>query len=244
MSLFRRPLPSTCVPFESEAGRSLLAETIAAGNAGAFFPLVAQLQTQGDPAWCGLGSLVTALNALQIDPQRVWKGPWRHFAEELLICCKALEQAAAEGLTLDEVACLASCNGAAARVHRAVGELSTFRADLEAAVRGPPFLIVNYDRAVLGQTGSGHFSPIGAWHAGQDLVLILDVARFKYPPHWVPVPLLWEAMRSPDPTTGRPRGWLLLDRTDRPDVDPEQVAALVRRVEAFGGPCLRPPTEP
>jgi Phytochelatin synthase len=32
---------------------------------------------------------------------------------------------------------------------------------------------------VLGQTGSGHFSPIAGYHAATDSVLILDVARFK-----------------------------------------------------------------
>jgi Phytochelatin synthase len=35
-------------------------------------------------------------------------------------------------------------------------------------------------------------------------------ARFKYPPHWVPLPLLFEAMAPPDPTTGVPRGYLCL----------------------------------
>ncbi len=30
----------------------------------------------------------------------------------------------------------------------------------------------------------------------EDMVLILDVARFKYPPHWVSVPLLWESMAA------------------------------------------------
>ena len=38
----------------------------------------------------------------------------------------------------------------------------------------------------LGQTGDGHFSPIGGYDAASDQVLLLDVARFKYPPHWVP----------------------------------------------------------
>jgi hypothetical protein len=28
------------------------------------------------------------------------------------------------------------------------------------------------------------------------MALILDVARFKYPPHWVSVPLLWDAMNE------------------------------------------------
>jgi len=38
---------------------------------------------------------------------------------------------------------------------------------------------VSYSRRTFGQTGDGHFSPIGGYHAGKDLVLILDVARFK-----------------------------------------------------------------
>jgi len=60
------------------------------------------------------------------------------------------------------------------------------------------------------QTGTGHFSPIGGYHAGQDMALILDVARFKYPPHWVPLQLLWEAMNTTDDSTGLLRGCLLL----------------------------------
>lgn len=56
------------------------------------------------------------------------------------------------------------------------------------------------------QTGTGHFSPIGGYHAGRDMVLILDVARFKYPPHWVPLTLLWDAMNTIDESTGHRRG--------------------------------------
>ena len=56
------------------------------------------------------------------------------------------------------------------------------------------------------QTGTGHFSPIGGYHAGQDMALILDVARFKYPPHWVPVKLLWKGMEHVDEATGQHRG--------------------------------------
>jgi glutathione gamma-glutamylcysteinyltransferase len=71
-------------------------------------------------------------------------------------------------------------------------------------------LIAAYDRAALGQTGSGHFSPLGGIHAARDLVLVLDVARFKYPPHWVSTEQLWRAMQPNDPATGHPRGWLTL----------------------------------
>jgi len=41
-------------------------------------------------------------------------------------------------------------------------------------------------------------------------VLILDVARFKYPPHWVSLEALFEAMQPHDPSTAAPRGYLLL----------------------------------
>jgi glutathione gamma-glutamylcysteinyltransferase len=43
------------------------------------------------------GTLVTVLNALEIDPGRTWKGQWRFFGEELLVCCKAIELAAPKG---------------------------------------------------------------------------------------------------------------------------------------------------
>jgi glutathione gamma-glutamylcysteinyltransferase len=94
--------------------------------------------------------------------------------------------------------------------------LAAFRRDLVESARAEagPFVIVNYTRQVLGQTGTGHFSPVGAVHEGRDLALVLDVARFKYPPHWVPVERLWQATREIDPETGTPRGWLMLTRSN------------------------------
>lgn len=245
----RRPLPPGLVDFCAPEGRVLLAQALAAGTAEAFFPLVAHLHTQAEPAWCGLGTLVTVLNALGVDPGRTWKGPWRWFGEELLICCKSLELAAAEGLTMAEVACLARCNGAAVRtVHAEPTGQAALRAELEASVRAPdgPFLVAAYDRAGLGQTGTGHYSPLAAWHPERDLVLILDVARFKYPPHWAPVGRLWEAMQGVDPASGRSRGWLSVSRAEEPDFVYEDARALADRLGALGGgaaPCC-PAVEP
>ena len=34
------------------------------------------------------------------------------------------------------------------------------------------------------------------------MVLILDTARFKYPPHWIPLSVLLEAMNTIDKDTG------------------------------------------
>jgi glutathione gamma-glutamylcysteinyltransferase len=214
-SLYRRPLPPEIVPFAAPAGRALFDEARRTGGMEAFFPLIEQFHTQADPAFCGLGTLVVALNALGVDPGRLWKGPWRWFSEELLDCCIPLARVRERGITLDEVACLARCNGARAEVCRPDehGE-DEFRAAVAAAAGSAvdPALIVNYDRRPLGQTGEGHYSPIGGYHRASDQVLVLDVARFKYPPHWVPVETLFRAMLPIDPASKRSRGFVTLRR--------------------------------
>lgn len=212
-TLYRRPLPPRAIAFSSPEGRALFAEALAAGGLDGYFPLAEQFHTQADPMFCGLGSLVMALNALAIDPGRLWKGPWRWFAEELLDCCVPPEEVRRRGLALDELACLARCNGADVEIGRpATDNLAAFRAALAASAHGDCVMIAAYDRAALGQTGTGHFSPIGGYHAARDLALVLDVARFKYPPHWVAIEQLWRATHALDPSTGIPRGWLLLRR--------------------------------
>ena len=210
---YRRPLPADSIAFSSLEGRRVFAEALAAGGLDGYFPLAEQFHTQSEPAYCGLGSLVVALNALAIDPGRLWKGPWRWFAEEMLDCCVPLAEVRARGLDLDEVACLARCNGAEVELLRAdTADLAAWRASLESASRAETVLVASYERAAMGQTGSGHFSPIGGYHAAGDLALVLDVARFKYPPHWVSAKRLWEAMQPTDSVTGRARGWMVLRR--------------------------------
>ncbi|HYO93559.1 MAG TPA: phytochelatin synthase family protein [Polyangiaceae bacterium] len=218
-SLYRRPLPELHVPFSSAAGRALFREALAEGTLEGFFPLIEQFHTQADPAFCGLGSLVMALNALEIDPGRLWRGPWRWFSEELLDCCTPLSTVRKAGISLEELACLSRCNGAKAELFRADRTSSEELAlAVEHAARSPrdAVVVASYSRAGLGQTGSGHFSPIGGYHPQRRLVLILDVARFKYPPHWVPLAELHAAMLDADPVTGLSRGWVSLRRGGQP----------------------------
>jgi glutathione gamma-glutamylcysteinyltransferase len=55
--------------------------------------------------------------------------------------------------------------------------LDQFRKDLKQASKGPEIMAISYSRKVLGQTGTGHFSPVGAYSEKDDKLLILDVAR-------------------------------------------------------------------
>ena len=43
-------------------------------------------------------------------------------------------------------------------------------------------------------------------------MLILDVARYRYPTVWVPLRDLWQAIRTIDPSTGKSRGIVLIRR--------------------------------
>ncbi|URE47206.1 hypothetical protein MUK42_16959 [Musa troglodytarum] len=211
--LYRRKLPSPpAIEFASPEGKRLFTEAYQSGTMEGFFKLISHFQTQSEPAYCGLATLAMVLNALAIDPGRKWKGPWRWYDESMLDCCEPLEKIKAEGITFGTVACLAQCAGAEVKAFRTnQSTIDDFRAHVIKCTSSEDcHLIVSYHRKPFNQTGTGHFSPIGGYHAESDMALILDVARFKYPPHWVPLALLWEAMDTIDKTTGRPRGFMLI----------------------------------
>lgn len=216
--LYRRVLPSPpAIDFASTEGKQLFAEALQNGTMGGFFKLISNFQTQSEPAYCGLASLSMVLNALAIDPRRKWKGPWRWFDESMLDCCEPLEKVKETGISFGKVICLAHCAGAKVKAFRANrSSINDFREHVIACSSSDDcHLISSYHRGIFKQTGTGHFSPIGGYHAERDMALILDVARFKYPPHWVPLELLWEAMDTIDQATGLHRGFMLVSRLHR-----------------------------
>ncbi|KAF3436123.1 hypothetical protein FNV43_RR23215 [Rhamnella rubrinervis] len=216
--LYRRVLPSPpAIEFASSEGKQLFLEAIHYGTMENFYRLISYFQTQSEPAYCGLASLSMVLNALAIDPRRKWKGPWRWFDECMLDCCEPLETVKARGISFGKVVSLAHCAGANVEAFRTNHtSIDDFRKYVvRCSTSDDCHLISSYNRATFKQTGTGHFSPIGGYHAGKDMALILDVARFKYPPHWVPLKLLWEAMEDVDETTGLRRGFMLISRPQR-----------------------------
>ncbi|CAK7349309.1 unnamed protein product [Dovyalis caffra] len=215
---YRRVLPSPpAIEFASPQGKQLFTEALEGGTMNSFFKLISYYQTQSEPAFCGLASLAVVLNALAIDPGRTWKGPWRWFDDSMLDCCEPLVKIKEKGITFGKVACLAHCNGAKVEAFR-TNEITVdgFRRFVVSCNSSEDcYIVSSYHRRAFKQTGSGHFSPIGGYHAGKDMVLILDVARFKYPPHWVPLELLWEAMSTIDEATGHHRGFMIISRLDK-----------------------------
>ncbi|GAB5368214.1 hypothetical protein AAMO2058_001299800 [Amorphochlora amoebiformis] len=242
-SFYKRVLPKECVRFGSEQGIKLFQESLASGNAAAYFPLAEQFRTQDEPAFCGLSTLTMVLNSLAIDPGRIWKGGWRWFSEELLDCCESLEKIRKSGIAFDKLSCLASCNGANVETWRAVGketDAEEFRSAVKAAAATTShFMIASYSRSHLGQTGDGHFSPIAAYHEPTDMVLIMDTARFKYPPHWIPLPLLVEAMQKLDQGTGKARGYMKLSRASGDGSPSSSILFVLTLRKGFDDSALR-----
>jgi hypothetical protein len=311
-SFHKRVLPANLIAMSSPNGKSMFREALADGHMESFFPLSEQFITQSEPAFCSLSSMAMVLNALNHDPGRIWKGPWRWITEETLqcetqdVCGHSLQSVRDKGMSFSEFESLAACHGVNMKTYRVAdpglqlqavvpiegraldvhhhdrhcgkhafadcqhhhhGEphskhdipkaqrsespttrtqhashsyhnhpqlhgnphgtisdvtvdvtdraaVTRFRRYVEESARAvdiTTFVIVNFSRKSLDQTGDGHFSPIGGYHRASDSVLVMDTARFKYPPFWVPLIDLWKAMGVPDTLTGEGRGYFVVE---------------------------------
>jgi Phytochelatin synthase len=197
--------------FSSKQGKDLLTRSISKHSAESYFPLSEQFLTQSGPPSCGPATLAMVLNSLNIDPGRIWKSPWRWFTEEMLQSCVPFKG----DTTMQHFSLMAECNGASSQTFYASLAHEEFFRSLVKKVTSSndQRLVVCFDRSSLGQTGVGHYSPVAAYDEDTDMVLILDVARFKYPPYWVPVKQLFESMIPMDTSTGKSRGFFVLSMT-------------------------------
>ncbi|XP_029185275.2 glutathione gamma-glutamylcysteinyltransferase-like [Acropora millepora] len=234
-TFYGRSLPTSLIDYRSSESKTRLCRSLREGSAVPYLSLSSCFNTQAEPAYCGLSTLAIILNSLRIDPQRIWKTIWRWYSEDLLNCCRTLDHVKQSGVTLEEFVCLAECNGASASLVRPCDTQKDFEefaqtlkrvctggrekvnltedADVSDFDEENPreYIAVSFSRPALGQTGDGHFSPIAAFDSETNSVLVFDTARFKYPPYWVPIGMLFQAMLPFDKLTGKSRGYLVLE---------------------------------
>lgn len=215
-SVRRRVLPAHLVALNSPVGRRWLIESMTRESAAPYIMLTEHFCNQSDPAFCGVTTLLIVLNALAVDPMVRWKGGWRYFGDEdvlLSSCCMPAEYVRRVGVTMEQLKQMAVCHGLQVQMERPRdNNVDLFRTHIKEFLQHEDkgIMVASYSRSALGQTGEGHFSPIAAYHEPSDQVLVLDVARFKYQPYWVPVSVLYEAMTLVDKVTSKPRGWYLM----------------------------------
>jgi Phytochelatin synthase len=196
-----RPLPADLIDAGSVEGRQLLAGAEAQADYSA---LTRSYQTQALTSYCGVATSVAVLTALG-QPIRQ-----RDFFTDAAAEVRPLWRVVLTGMPLDDLGGLLAAHGAKVVVHHADSiDLASFRATLATNLaREGDYLIVNYQRGTLGQDATGHISPLAAYNADSDRVLIMDTASHKYPPTWVRVESLFAAMSTVDSETGRTRGFV------------------------------------
>jgi len=203
-----QPLPADLVALDSPEGEALLQEAEARADYDA---LSRSFVPQELISYCGVASSVTVLNALGQDTDQS-----DFFTPEASLV-RPRRQVVFGGMSLLDLGGLLAAHGAIAEVHFADGmSVDDFRAAVQRNLADPDdYLLVNYQRGTLGQTPVGHISPLAAYDANTDRVLIMDTASYKYPPTWVPLPMLVEAMKTTDSSSGRMRGYIEVSAAGR-----------------------------
>ena len=202
-----QPLPADLVSLFDEAGLRLLADA----DARADYDLLRDnYESQMLRSYCGVASSVTVLSALgrEVDQGSFFTPQ----ASEV----RPRRKVMLGGMSLPDLARLLRAHGATVGLqHASASDVEQFR---ETVVRNlskeGDFLLVNYQRHVLGQNKVGHISPIAAYDRETDRVLIMDTASYSYPPTWVPVESLFEAMATLDRSSGKSRGYAEVSLAD------------------------------
>jgi len=203
-------LPAGLIPLNSPQGRRLLAESASRAD---YDELIASFVPQTRKAYCGVASAITVLNAAGIE--RAPGNPRAVFAPTD-VSLNPLK-ASFTGMSLRGMADLLRAHGARVEVFPAsTTDVASFRRLARANLgQEDDYLLVNYQRTHLGQARMGHISPLAAYHAPSDRLLILDVAAHKYPPVWADLDQVWQAMRAPlNARTTTTRGFIVVHGVD------------------------------
>jgi hypothetical protein len=210
------PLPESLIGAASDAGEAILVD---ADAREAYFPLVNSFVTQQNQAFCGVASTVMILNALEIPAPAVPAfDPYRTFTQDNVLTAETekiipLELIKKQGITVDQLAGLIGTYPVNVTLtHAAESSVEKFRTDARQALATPGhFVIVNYLRKAINQERGGHISPLAAFDVETDRFLILDVARYKYPPVWVKAADLFAAMNTTDSDNdNKTRGYIVI----------------------------------
>jgi hypothetical protein len=197
----RLALPDGLLALSASIGESLLQDADAKTD---YRLLSEHLESQELRSYCGVASGVTVLNSLgrSLDQST--------FFDVDSANLKSRFDVVFSGMTLAELADFLAAHNTIVHVGYADAiAVDEFREIVRDNLQEPDnFILVNYQREVLGQRRVGHISPIAAYDKESDLVLILDTASYNYPPTWVPLAKLHSAMETVDSASGKARGYV------------------------------------
>ena len=185
---------------------------------GPYFKLASYLETEQILTFCGPATIAAVLNSLEVErPKPAQFYPWALWTQPAVFtpanqAVKPYAVVEHEGLMLPELATFFRNLGTRAEFSHADSfTLDQLRATVKATLADPgKRLVANYSRRPIGQAGDGHISPVAAYDAKTDRVLVLDVARYKYPPVWMALSDLYAGMQAVDSGSGKARGFVVV----------------------------------
>lgn len=186
----------------------------------AYWPLATYFETQRNQAYCSVATSVIALNALGLPRPATSLYPdfpfftQQDFFTGISKTVADPERVAQEGMTLDQLeTVLAHYPVRTEKFSAEALNVVQLRELLKKHLREQDrFVLFNFNRSFIGEVGAGHWSPLAAYHEPSDSVLLMDVARYKYPPVWVPLSDLLRGAQDPDSLSGKARGLLVLSK--------------------------------
>ena len=205
------------VYWDSAAGKVLRARMPADADYWQLAPTFAVQMTQ---SYCSVASAITVLNAMPIKkPVDQSYAPYSYFTQSNFFT-PAVEKVIspqtvlAIGMTREQMAETLGRQGVSAKsIAGDTFDDNSLRTLLQKALGDDgQFVLANYLRANLGQVGGGHWSALAAYDAQSDSVLILDVAKYKYPPVWLGISTLRQAIATIDATSNKPRGLVVVSQ--------------------------------
>ena len=196
----------------------------------AYWSIAPHLIQQATDSSCSLATAVMLINAVRGRDGRLGIGKpaseaslldtlndaaWRLAVAQDGNGLSLTEFAAAIARALPAYGCGGKWNVAIAPVTDAEAAIPDLRAALTEMEDGEAaFIAANFHLDLFYGDGVdiGHFSPIGAYDAARDLVLMLDVYKKDYEPMWAPLPRLAKAMATLSRKTGERRGYVMVKR--------------------------------
>jgi hypothetical protein len=184
-----------------------------------FWQLMLFYTTQQNLGYCGVASSVMVLNASRLSPPETEAiTPFRIFDQDNFFNKDVLKvihpsHVKSNGMSLSQLAQAINTFGPATEIIYAADlNLDQMRQRVISALDADnQWIIGNFHRKYIHEVGNGHFSPIAAYDQVSDRFLILDVARYKYPPVWVKTADLYRAMTlSADGKVVRQRGFVIV----------------------------------
>lgn len=209
------PIPNQLFPLSHPIGQQRLIES---SYRQAYFPLASYFETQRNQAYCSVATSVMALNALGVTrPVTALYPDYRFFTQQDFFAgvdprIARPEVVAREGMTLEQLGSVLAFQPVRAElVFADTLNVSQLRQLLMKHLREQDrFVLFNFNRRIIGEEGGGHWSPLAAYHEASDSALVMDVARYKYPPMWMPLADLLRSAQDHDSVSGKARGLIVL----------------------------------